>query len=327
MLKKSFTIWGVIALVVLLTACGEDDNVPTPVAVATLPGSELADVEAEVTADVELPATVTPTPTPAPPTPTPEPLAALVNGLPITQMKFERELARFEQAATQLGLPADPARGQAVLNALVEQELMTQAALAQGLEVTPAEVETELAALRESGDLDTWLQDNLYTEDEFREQVRRGMLVEQLIALVTSDVPEVAEQIHARTISVSDPAQATELRQRVLNGDDFAFLAEQFSLGPGNGGDIGWFARGSLVIPELEDPVFALQNEGDLTEIIPIVNADGSESYYFLQLIERDPVRPLTAEMRAELLQAALFDWLAVLRNEAIVEEFVETGS
>lgn len=314
-----------------LVACQDDEALPTPVTIATIPGATV-DTAVSPTEQDQIGAantpTVLPTDTAVPPTPTPtEPLAALVNGQPIFLADFEKELARYEQASAELGLSSETNYRQQVLEALIEQQLMEQAANTQHITVDQAMVDAEMDTLRAEANFDEWLAANLYTEAEFREAVRRGMITEEMIAVVTADVPQTAEQVHTRYIHVADIGQANDLLTRLQNGDDFAFLADQFSLEPGNGGDMGWFARNSLFVPELEDPAFALQNPGDLTDIITVTRTDGTVSYYILQLIEREAARPLSAEMRSQLLQAAFADWLATLWENAEVESFIDTGT
>lgn len=330
-MKNTLLFYGAIVLLaVLLAACRDAEQVPTPVPAITLPDSTegtAVSTNPETNGAANTP-TVLPTDTAVPPTPTPtEPLAARVNGQPVYLAAFERELARYEQAAAQLGTPPEGDYQDVVLHALIEQALIEQAATAQGITVTPEQVAQEIASLRGEGDFDNWLATNLYTEEEFQEAVRQGLLAEQMIAAATADVPQTAEQAHTRYIHVSDVNQANELLLRAQSGDDFAFLADQFSLEPGNGGDMGWFARGALTIPELEEPAFALQNPGDLTAVLPITGSDGVTTYYILQLVERDAARPLTTDMRAQLLQAALAEWLAGLWENATIERLVDTGS
>ena len=87
-------IFGLIFI--FLAACGGDESStpPTEAAVAELPANS----------DTPEPPAEIPTETAVPPTPTPaEPLAATVNGQPITFSEYERELARYEQAQAQLG--------------------------------------------------------------------------------------------------------------------------------------------------------------------------------------------------------------------------------
>jgi parvulin-like peptidyl-prolyl isomerase len=330
-MKKSNLIYGVaVCMAVLVTACRNEQEVPTVVPLATLPDNTAGTAVSpnpESNGAANTPA-VTPTDTAVPPTPTPtEPLAAQVNGQPIYLAAYEKELARYEQAANQLGTAPEGSYQQVVLDALIEQALIEQAATAQGISVSPEMVTQEIESLRTEGDFDAWLAANLYSEEEFSEAVRQGLLAEQMMAIVTAPVPQTAEQIHTRYIHVNDAALADELLLRAQNGDDFAFLADQFSLEPGNGGDMGWFTRGGLVIPELEEPAFALQNPGDLTAVLTITAADGLPTYYILQLVERDLARPLTDESRAQLLQNALAEWLAGLWEDATIERFIDTGS
>lgn len=330
MTKKQLIFVGALFWIGLLAACNNDKALPTLVPTSVLENSETdTAVSPEITdSGAASTAVETATETPIPPSPTPtEPLAALVNDQPLFLVDYEKELTRYEQAAAELGGVLEESYRTAVLDALIEQILVEQAAADLGIVVTPEMVAQEIAALRSVGDFDAWLTTNLYSEAEFSEAVRKGLITEAAIAQITADVPQTAVQVHARYIHVADEVAANDLLTRAQAGDDFAFLADQFSLEPGNGGDMGWFAHGSLLVPALEEPAFALQNPGDLSNVIAVTAADGPTSYYLLQLIERDEARPLNDEMRSFILQTALADWLATLWEKAEVERLVETGS
>lgn len=121
-------------LLLTATACGEQNasNSPAPTA-----AGGLAQPQVEVATVALTPSPVyTPTPVPSP-TPS-EPLAATVNGRPITLQLYEAELMRYMQGQALLGvaqeaLPADY-RAQ-VLDALIDRELMLDAAAAAGVGV------------------------------------------------------------------------------------------------------------------------------------------------------------------------------------------------
>jgi peptidyl-prolyl cis-trans isomerase C len=63
--------------------------------------------------------------------------------------------------------------------------------------------------------------------------------------------------VRASHILVSDLAKANELRQQIVEGADFATVAQENSSCPSgrNGGDLGVFGRGQMVKP-FEDATF-----------------------------------------------------------------------
>lgn len=68
----------------------------------------------------------------------------------------------------------------------------------------------------------------------------------------------------------SAKALAQELRERVLNGEDFAKLAKQYSEDPSaerNAGSLGFFKRGQMVQP-FEEAAFAMKKPGELSDVI-----------------------------------------------------------
>jgi len=264
--------------------------------------------------------------TPIPPTPTPtEPMAALVNGQPIFLAEYERELARYMAA---MGDALQPDYEVLVLDALIERELIRQAAASDGIVVSSESVDQRLEELRataeETGGFGAWLEANQYTEEEFREALAAEMVTGEMVSRVTADVPTAVEQVRARYIQMDDEALAQSVLERARAGDDFAFLAEQNSVDRVTGefgGDLGFFPPGSLLVPEVEQAAFALQ-PGEISDLITVTRADGTTVYYIVQTTERDPERELTADMRSGLLQAAFTAWIEQLRTEATVERF-----
>jgi parvulin-like peptidyl-prolyl isomerase len=287
-------------------------------------------------------------------------MAALVNGGPIFLAEYERELARYEQAVgageqgsggaeensqtpvaevAEQSPTADPQLAVTptpevdyqtqVLNALIERELILQAAAAAGVVVEPAAVEAHMEELQSStggnGNFDAWLEANLFTEEEFREALAAEMVTEQMVSRVTAAVPQTTEQVRARYIQVNDLALAQDLVVRIRNGDDFAFLARQNSLDRVTGeygGDLGFFAPGALLVTEVEAAAFALQ-PGETSDVITATDANGQTTYYIVQVTERDPNRALTADMRHAMLQQTFQAWLDQLWEQATIERFV----
>ena len=82
-------------------------------------------------------------------------------------------------------------------------------------------------------------------------------------------------------------ALANELRQRLVDGEDFATLAAEYSDDPGsaaNGGELGWFGKGQMVAP-FEEAAFNLEI-GEISE--PVKSDFG---YHLIEVLERDPAR------------------------------------
>ncbi|MEM7113200.1 MAG: SurA N-terminal domain-containing protein [Chloroflexota bacterium] len=326
---------GIIVLALLLAACNNEANSPA----TAVPETANPVIEESAPSPTNPPETIVvaeptdiPTATAVPPTPPPsEPLAALVNDEPIFISTFEKELARYEQAQSQIGTESlDENYRQIVLNALIERALISQSAMAQGIVVTPEMVDAKLGELRtaagDSGNFEAWLEANQWNEDEFREALQAEMLVEQMVANVTSNVPTTTEQVRARYIQIDDLALAQSLLNELQAGADFAFLAQQNSLDRvtgENGGDLDYFARGSLLIPAVEEAAFALDING-VSDVISVADEAGVNTYYIVQLLERDPERPLTANMRNTLLQQTFSDWLAQLWTQATITRFID---
>ena len=336
MLRRS--IYVVVLLVLFLLVACREEAPPTAVPTVESPPAGQPTQPAADGSQTTVPAPATATPTTIPATATPsEPLAAMVNGQPIFLAVYEKELSRYEQAQAQLGLSPDEQNTDyrtLVLDGLIETELISQAAEEFGLSLSPEMVDARLAELEElSGGPDAfadWLQANQMTQEEFREALAAEMVTEETIAIVTADVPTAVEQVHARYIQVDDPALAQSLLDQTRSGADFASLAVQHSLDRvtgENGGDLGYFAQGSLLVPEVEIAAFNLQ-PGEVSEVIAGTRADGSgTTYYIVQVIERDPQRQLTADLLYVRLQDSFEGWLADREAQAEIIRFIETGS
>jgi hypothetical protein len=252
------------------------------------------------------------------------PLAATVNGEPITMADFERERARW-----MMGLEVEPATATefdaSVLQLLIDQALIEQAAEREGIVVTDEEIDAELALQADlAAANDMTLEDvvaaQLYTMDEYREVIR-GTLLAQRLSDVVANVSPYAPQVHSRHILVKDEATARSLIQQIQNGADFAELAMEYSLDSSTartGGDLDWVSEGDLLQQEVEDAIFALE-PGQLAPE-PVRSSLG---YHVIQVLERVEDRPLSPGALAEKRQQAFLEWLESQRQTAVIERFV----
>jgi peptidyl-prolyl cis-trans isomerase C len=135
-----------------------------------------------------------------------------------------------------------------------------------------------------------------------------------------SDVPQSAEQVHARHILVDTAEEAGRLHAQLEAGADFASLARAHSQDTStreNGGDLGYFPRGILVSSEVEEAAFSLQ-PGQFSDVITSVLG-----YHIVQVVERDPDRSISPENLQLLREQAVQDWIRSLWAQAEVERFV----
>lgn len=267
---------------------------------------------------------IPPTATSGPPTATPVPAAARVNDEIITLEAFEQEIARYEAAQLALGIDLATLGDyrDLVLQGMIDRRLLAQEARTQGFVVEEADLQARIDALTaEIGqeNFEGWLTDNGYTESAYREALQEDLLVTQMIEFLTAEVPSSETQVHARHILVGSLEEADLLRRRIVAGADFADLALAYSVDLSTrlaGGDLGWFSRGTLTVPELEEAAFALQ-PGELSEVIETM-----QGYHVLELLDKAE-RPLAWDALQVRRRQAVETWLAAQREAAEIEIFI----
>jgi parvulin-like peptidyl-prolyl isomerase len=258
-----------------------------------------------------------------------EEIAVIVNGQPISLVTYQRELARFEAGQVALGYQVADQAGyqQQVLNLLVENELLRQLAAQQGIVITDEAVDAEInTMIAETGEdyFNDWLQSNYYTQDEFREVLRLDLLTGELLEPVVEAVPTTAEHVHARHILVKTEAEAQDILARLNGGEDFAALAAAHSVDvttASTGGDLGWFPRGGLLVPEVEEAAFG-QQPGQVSGVI-----SSAWGFHIVETLEFDPAREIEFETRQRLLDQAIQDWRQELRDGADIQQLVTFAS
>lgn len=226
-------------------------------------------------------------------------MVASVNGVAITQEDFDRSYGRI---SVNSNASDDTALRIQVLNTLIEQEVISQSAAELGITVAEADIDAEIAGLREGlGDTswDAWLASNQYTEDELRAALENSIVTNRVRDQVIAQLGEAVEQVHARHILVATEAEAQSVLDRLAAGEDFSALAAELSLDVTTrefGGDLGWFIREELLDVALADTAFSI-GAGEISN--PVVTRLG---YHILQTIEKgqreiEPARmPLLVE-------------------------------
>jgi peptidyl-prolyl cis-trans isomerase C len=260
-------------------------------------------------------------------TPTDVPLIATVNGEPISLAWYQAELARLQAAvntpaSTPTGSPSGTEMAtedeQAVLDELIDQTLLAQGAAEAGYHMDEAMLleryDRLVAAVGSPQALQNWMAKNGYNEESFRQDLERSLAAAWMRDQVIAAVPEAAEQVHARQILLNTADEASQVLADLTAGKDFADLAVAYD--PLAGGELGWFPRGYLFDKALEDAAFSLQ-AGEYSQVIETLSG-----FHILQVIERNPQQPLSADARYVLQEQALQEWLAQRRSQSDIQVF-----
>lgn len=238
--------------------------------------------------------------TPFPPSPTPIPSAAVVNGKIITLSTYQEELARYKAAVNRELTEEDRER---VIEDLIDRTLLAQAAAGEGFQISEEELTASIEALTSDNQpITDWLANFGYTEESFRENFRRSLVAAWMRDKIIAEVPQQAEQIHAQQILLYDQAEAETVFQSLESGGRFEELATNYD--PQTRGDLGWFPRGFLTIPELDEILFN-QDVGEYSDII-----ETEIGYHIIKVLDKEASKDINPAVRMELQKKALQNWL-----------------
>ncbi len=254
-------------------------------------------------------------------------VVAVVNGQAILRADYDRQLA---QAATYLlkqpGLEAKSEAGQQalqklqeqVLNWMIDQVLIEQAAAAKGIKISESQVETEIARIRgqDQKRFNDWLAANGLTLETLRQQVRTDLITAAVRDAVTASLSRRVMQAHFRHILTSTESAAQAALKQLREGQNFIAVARQLSEDETtrkNGGDLGFLPKG-VMPPAFEEVGFALK-PGEISGVV-----QSEFGFHIIQLVEIDPEREVSDELWPMVQQRAFEDWLAAQRAQANIQ-------
>jgi len=199
-------------------------------------------------------------------------VAARVNGDEISLTELNQQVEQLKKQYPTMFTGADGEGRlldfkQRLLDNLINQKLMEQAAEEKGIKVTDADVDKQITQLKAGFKDDAQFQQALQSagldEEGLKKQVREQLLTQKLIEELSKDDNKVTdaeikeyydtnkaqfEQPAAKRSShilfkPEDQATAEKVLAELQAGGDFAAAAKQYSQDPGsaqNGGDLGW---------------------------------------------------------------------------------------
>ncbi len=264
-------------------------------------------------------------------------VAVRVNGrIEITTAEVDALANAMEQSASHQGMtPGDTDKAELrkqVIDQLVLQRLLLDRADEAGITVGDDDVQAFIAEHLPPGvGLAQLAQAQGVTEEKLRSEVSRSMRINQLFERQFGDIPEptdaelqaefddlaqrpgflrLPEQVEARHILIRVEPDADDaardaartkiegLRQRILDGGDFAALAAEHSACPSgarDGGNLGSFGRGQMV-PAFDEASFT-QEVGVLGEVV-----ETNFGFHLIEVLSRDAAGERTLESEREPL-------------------------
>ncbi len=251
-----------------------------------------------------------PTSTPLPPTATPPPSVAIVNGEYITTAEFQSELERFKTSQTAQGLSfTEEDANKAVLEDMITQTLLVQAAREANFTLTDADLQARIDALAldigGADALSTWQSTHGYDEASFRIALRRSVEAAWMRDKIIADVPMSVEQIHLRQILTYNQEDAQTALDQLKAGADFDELAALYD--PVTLGELGWVPQGYLLDASADEAVFALE----AGQYSAIIRTDAG--FHIFKALERDN-HLLSPDALLTLQELELRGWVAEKR-------------
>jgi peptidyl-prolyl cis-trans isomerase SurA len=208
-----------------------------------------------------------------------------------------------------------------VMEELMFQKLLSHHAEVDSLEVTDDEIndaidqriEYFVSQIGSEKKLEEYFNKSIpQIREEFQTIFKEQRLAQRMESKITSDVkvtpqdvlkfynkipedslPQFPEEIYLSQLVIFPKVDKSEreritkkllgFKQRVENGEDFAFLASLYSDDPGSakvGGDLGFVKKGKLV-PKFESVAFRLQ-EGELSDVV-----ETKFGFHLIQMVKR----------------------------------------
>jgi foldase protein PrsA len=238
--------------------------------------------------------------------------------------------------------------GAATAEQLIADKIVASEAKKEKVTITDKELNEEVDKLKESygGEevFNQMLESNNTTVDVLKDDLKNYLTIRKLLEpqiKITDEELQTyfdenkdsfgeAEQVKASHILVADEATAKEIKQKLADGADFAELAKEYSTDEGtkeNGGELGFFAKGTMVT-EFDDVAFTLP----VNEISDPVKTD--YGYHIIKVEEKKEAKEANfddskKEIKETLIQQKMeteySTWLEEKKKDYNIENSLES--
>ena len=220
------------------------------------------------------------------------------------------------------GLPVQEADTARVFPVIVDQ--MINEKLIE-IETAKAEIEKDPLFLSRFAVMKAQLVKTVYLEKYLKDKITEKTVKAEYDKFKKENSGK--QEVHARHILVATEEEAKQAIKDLDGGAKFDVLAKERSSGPtaGNGGDIGYFAKGEI-IPEFSDAAFKLKPGAYTKE--PVKSQFGWHVIYVEDKRNRvvPNLKEVEAAIRNKLGQGAIETLVKTLRAKADIKRFGMDG-
>jgi parvulin-like peptidyl-prolyl isomerase len=264
---------------------------------------------------------------------------AFLKALRIELLKYDQQVANNESRMSQIKKD--------VVESLVKDQILYAAAIEAGVSADNDEIAKEYAEIKSrytEASFQKMLQFKGVKYDDWKEAKRRDYIIDKFVRQDIISKLEITDgeinkhyrlhkktfthpdEVHARQILTDDYKKASELREKAVNGENFAALAQEFSIAPEakRGGDLGWFSRG-IMPKDFDEACFPLPTG----QISPVIKTEFG--YHIFKVMERrnaksvplNEVRDkIVALIQQEKIKAAFDKWFEAIKAKTKVEVY-----
>jgi len=261
-------------------------------------------------------------------------VVARVNGVAITEEELNHKydffffLAGYPESYKQM------ITKESFLSQLINEELLVQEAVDNGVGVLDKKVEEELDSMISMStvsrdEFEIQLNNAGFTMKDIFDYYKKQMIITELLNESFSDV-EISdakieeyynentemyiagdEEIRLRHILVETEEEAQEILDKLKKGADFVELAREKSIGPSapNGGDLGFVSKGQMV-EEFEKAAFRL-NINQLSKVV--------KTQYGYHIIKREPDK-----LSLDEAEDSIIELLETEKQKQILGEYLD---
>ncbi len=189
---------------------------------------------------------------------------------------------------------------------------------------TPAPTPTQMTEADFREMYNRYMRDGLkpigVSEQEYRSWIKASLLIQKLQADMKEQLPQQAEQVKLRFLSVNSEERANELAQRLDSGEDFQTLAEEIKAdeeSPGSSSELDWLPKDTLADRLGEETATTIFNldVGERTE--PLTLGEESQAYYIFEVTGHEE-REITDTILEQMAQERFQSWLEA--QQSLVE-------